>query len=232
MTLKRIIQTSVATIFTITVSVETFGAVTWTRLSSTPETTDGGDSRSANFIDYNNDGWLDLMFTNGPAAPGEVNFLYYNNGDGTFTREVADTIANVARSHDGATWGDIDNDGDLDVFIATWYNQQNMYFTNDGDGSFTRVAGVHPAGENSYSEAGSWADYDLDGDLDLFVANSGGAFRNFLTYKNPRPPAAAKPVPRTSSAVRSTARPASVPVRRPGRSPSLLQRLRTVFEED
>lgn len=183
MTRKQLTQ------FTLVLLMSTFAAdtaqatVTWTRVLATPETTSGGDSRSVNFIDYDNDGWLDLQITNGPQA-GEVDFLFHNNGDGTFTRILGDTIANVALASDGATWGDVDNDGDLDCFIATWWGQVDIYFTNNGDGSFSRVTGVHPAVDLGHGEAGSWADYDEDGFLDLFVANSAGAFRNFLYHNN------------------------------------------------
>ncbi len=180
---KRPILTVILLIATLASARGAHAAVSWTRVIGTPETSEGGDSRSVNFIDYDNDTWLDLFITNGPQV-GEVNFLYHNNGDGTFTRVMNDTIANVARACDGATWGDFDNDADLDVFVATWYNQQDLFFTNNGDGSFARVTTAHPATANGYSEAGSWADYDNDGHLDLFVANSAGGLKNFLYHNN------------------------------------------------
>ena len=121
MTSQRLITTILTTIMLTAPFVASEAAVTWTRVLATPETSSGGDSRSVNFIDYDNDGWLDLMITNGPAPPGDVDFLYHNNGDGTFTQVVGDTIGNVSASSDGATWADADNDGDLDCFVATWY---------------------------------------------------------------------------------------------------------------
>ena len=93
----RIVYSTLSLIVALTISVESDAAVTWTRNVGTPETSDGGDSRSANFVDYDNDGWLDLFFSNGPQV-GEVNFLYHNNGNGTYTRVLNDTIANVARA--------------------------------------------------------------------------------------------------------------------------------------
>lgn len=184
MTSQRLITTILTSLILTAPFVAAEAAVTWTRVLGTPETSSGGDSRSVNFIDYDSDGWLDLMITNGPAPPGDVDFLYHNNGDGTFTQVVGDTIGNVSASSDGATWGDADNDGDLDCFVATWYGQLDLYYTNDGDGSFSRVTGAHPALDAGHGEAGSWADYDEDGYLDLFVANSAGAFRNFLYHNN------------------------------------------------
>lgn len=184
MRFPRVIQTSFFALLTSILAVQSsLASISWTRVISTPETSDGGDSRSVNFIDFDKDGWLDLFITNGPQA-GQVNFLYINDGDGSFTRITWDTIANVARACDGASWGDYDNDADLDVFVATWYNQQDLFFTNNGDTSFTRITGAHPASLSGYSEAGSWADYDNDGYLDLFVANSAGANKNFLYHNN------------------------------------------------
>lgn len=181
---KQLIQLTLVFVTIALVAGTAHANVTWTRVLATPETSSGGDSRSVNFIDYDNDGWLDLQITNGPAPPGAADFLYHNNGDGTFTAVLGDTIANVPASSDGATWGDADNDGDLDCFVATWYGQLDLYYTNNGDGTFSRVTGAHPAQDVGHGEAGSWADYDEDGYLDLFVANSAGAFRNFLYHNN------------------------------------------------
>ncbi len=159
-------------------------AVTFTKVTTGPVVTSGGDSRSANFIDYDNDGDIDLFITNGPAPPGEVNFLFQNDGAGNFTRILGDTLVNTKNPGDGATWADYDNDGDPDVYVATWWNARNPFFTNDGDGTFTRVGSGHVATITSYSEAGSWGDYDGDGKLDLYVCNSFGALNNFLYHND------------------------------------------------
>lgn len=158
-------------------------AVTWTPVTTGPLVTDGGDSRSANFIDYDNDNDLDLFISNGPQL-GQVCFLYNNDGTGTFTRVTGDTLVTTASAFDGATFGDYDNDNDLDAFIATWWLRLNYFFTNDGDGTFTRVTTGHIATTATYSESGSWADYDADGYLDLYVCQSFGAWQNFLYHNN------------------------------------------------
>jgi hypothetical protein len=173
-------------------------AVSFTARSTGPVVNDGGDSRSVNFIDYDNDGWLDLQITNGPN-PAAPDFLYHNNGDGTYTKVTGDEIVTTARSSDGAGWADLDNDGDLDCFISNWYNQTNLLFVNDGDGTFTRRTTGPVTTANTYSEAGSWCDFDQDGDLDLYVCNSGGSLRNpfyindatgvFTQTLDPGPPA-------------------------------------------
>jgi enediyne biosynthesis protein E4 len=156
-------------------------AVTFTPVTTGPVVNDSGDGRSVNFIDYDNDGHLDLFITNGPKL-GAVPFLYHNDGTGNFTRVSGDTLVNTKGACDGSTWADFDNDGDLDVFTATWWNQRNLFFTNNGNGSFTRITTGHVATVTTYSEAGSWADYDGDGLVDLYVCNSSGALQNFLYH--------------------------------------------------
>ena len=143
---------------------------------------DGGDSRAVNWIDYDGDSWLDLFVSNGPNG-GQNNFLYKNNGDGTFTKITGIAITSDGRSSDGSTWGDFDNDGDPDLFVANWYNQNNLLYKNNGDGTFELLTSSIVASDGGYSEAGTWGDYNNDGFLDLYVCNSDGNKRNFL-YKN------------------------------------------------
>ena len=124
------------------------------------------------FLDYDNDGQLDLLFANGTTLSGANEsvrcHLYHGNGDGTFV-DVTDK-AGVGRSGwgQGVAAGDYDNDGFADVYL-TFYGG-NVLFHNNGDGTFTDVtakAGVRAGG---WSTSAAWADYDNDGRLDLFVA--------------------------------------------------------------
>ncbi|MCH7498070.1 MAG: VCBS repeat-containing protein, partial [Candidatus Marinimicrobia bacterium] len=71
----------------------------------------------------------------------------------------------------GASWGDYDNDGDLDLFVANSSDQNNDLYTNEGNGLFTKVVGVPIVSDAGWSRSGLWGDYDNDGDLDLFVTN-------------------------------------------------------------
>jgi hypothetical protein len=139
-------------------------SVTFTRITTGPVGTDGGDSSGAAWGDYDNDGFIDLFVGNNASA----NALYRNNGDGTFTR-----ITNAAPALDrgyGCAWGDFNNDGDLDLLVS---NQgANYFYRNDGGGAFTRIPFAGAAGSVSWSA--SWADYDRDGWLDLFIANGAG----------------------------------------------------------
>ena len=125
------------------------------------------------WIDYDNDGFVDLYFVNG--APGAANALYRNNkGDGTFTDVTAQ--AGVAADGNssfktGVAVGDYDGDGYLDLYVTAL--GPNILFRNNGNGTFTDVtaaAGV-AGGPNEWSTSTGFFDFDRDGDLDLYVVN-------------------------------------------------------------
>jgi enediyne biosynthesis protein E4 len=137
---------------------------------------DGGASVGASWADYDNDGWLDLFVSN---TLSQNDFLYHNNGNGTFTRITAGAAVNDGASASGATWGDYDNDGALDLFVATPAN--NLLYHNQADGTFARITNSIVANDGGTSSSPSWADYDKDGDLDLYVSNNPGP--KFL-YRN------------------------------------------------
>lgn len=155
----------------------------FTKLSNSPLATDSGDSRSVNWIDVNNDGFIDCFISNGLFG-GQNNQLYLNNGVGNFTKALNDTIVNDSDPSDGATFADTDNDGDMDAFVTNWYNVNNLMYTNDGSGNFTKVGTGIQVNDLGYSETASWGDYDKDGFVDLYVCNSAGARRNFLYHNN------------------------------------------------
>lgn len=138
-----------------------------------------GESRQSSFVDFDNDGDLDF-FAGLRDAP---NMLLRNDG-GRFANVAGQLGLDDARRTVGAVWFDMDQDGDLDVFVANQNGDTNGLFRNDG-ARFTDVAhelGVDAAGraQTSGSNGPSVADYDNDGDLDLFVASYGP---NFL-YRN------------------------------------------------
>jgi hypothetical protein len=157
-------------------SAQSFTKVTTGSIVNTPS-----DSRSVNWIDFNNDGWHDLMITNGPQA-GANNMLYKNNGDGTFTEITGDPIVTDNKPSDGATWADQDNDGFIDCFVVNWYNVSNLFYTNNGDETFTYHNDLFQDG--GFSETASWGDYDNDGLVDLYVTNSEGNKKNFLYHND------------------------------------------------
>jgi hypothetical protein len=139
--------------------------------------TDSG-SRSANFIDINGDGWDDIFISNGPSG-GQNNMLYLNNQDGTFTSIVDDPIVSDGAKSDGATFGDADNDGDLDACVVTWYGQKNNYYRGVNGWYFFNPENIITEA-STYSETASWGDMDNDGWLDLYITNSEGNKKNKL----------------------------------------------------
>jgi len=129
----------------------------------------------AAFIDYNNDGWLDIYLVNGGGVPGHTpaapvrNALYRNRGDGTFVDVTAQAgVGGNGHYGMGVAAGDYDNDGWTDLYVTTF--GRNILYRNRGDGTFedaTERAGVAGGG---WSSSAAWLDYDRDGRLDLFVA--------------------------------------------------------------
>ena len=157
----------------------------------------GGRSLQAIFTDFDLDGDLDLYIANDTSA----NFLYRNNGDGTFTNQSEASWAADFRGSMGLATGDYDNDGDLDLFISHWIDEENALYSNlwkeqeridatdvghgqskSGGKPIRLVDESYSAylGEESVKYIG-WGtdlfDYDNDGDLDIFVAN-GSTFQH------------------------------------------------------
>ena len=142
--------------------------------------------------DFNRDGWQDIFFL---AGGNQADALYVSNGDGTFTERAAQ--AGVAARHRGigAAVGDYDGDGWLDIFItslgtATGPAQpgQHRLYHNNGDGTFTNRAAAAGVSFSSRTRAdgmgAAFGDYDLDGDLDLFVSSYSVADGNRLFRNN------------------------------------------------
>ncbi|MGH7450164.1 MAG: FG-GAP-like repeat-containing protein [bacterium] len=140
---------------------------------------DAGAARGVSWIDFNNDGFLDLFVTRGPRQ-GQTALLFRNDGgpNFAFTKITGSPLVNDVARSDGSSWGDYDNDGDPDAYVVTWYGDRNLFYENNGNGTFTKIT----------TSASAWGDYDNDGHLDLYVTNSGdpnatGPQRNFL-YRN------------------------------------------------
>jgi hypothetical protein len=128
-----------------------------------------GSETSAAFGDADNDGWLDLYI----GKFYHDNELYMSRGDGTFDR-VDDLGAGDRRDTAGFDWVDIDNDGDLDLYVVN-RDQENALYRNDlsDSGPFTEIGCALSVANTQIGQAGAWADYDNDGDLDVFLANVG-----------------------------------------------------------
>lgn len=155
----------------------------FTKITTGDIATNTGDSRSINWIDVNNDGWIDCFISNGPSG-GQNNKLYLNNGIGGFNPIISDTITKDHKPSDGATWADFNNDSLIDCFVVNWYNVNNLLYQNNGSGTFTQITSGSQSNDKGYSETASWGDYDKDGYVDLYVTNSAGAKNNFLYHNN------------------------------------------------
>ena len=145
------------------------------------------------FGDWNNDGWLDLTVTN---YAQQTNTLYHNDADGFFTDATATTkTAQITYPYLGwaTAFIDYDNDGYQDLFVANGhlhenlaelgqegtYGQRNLLFRNNANNTFTEVSETLGSGMKlaDVSRGATFADYDLDGDIDIVVTNSNTAPR-------------------------------------------------------
>ncbi|GGG22305.1 hypothetical protein GCM10011344_23810 [Dokdonia pacifica] len=137
-------------------------------------------SRSIDWVDYDQDGDNDLFVTN---EENSRNALYRNDGPNTFTQIFNLVIVDQTRNSAGSSWGDIDNDGDFDLFVANYGSsgQANQLFINN-NGSFVEDTSSIIATPLTNSFGSSFGDIDNDGDLDLLVCNSflAGQNTNFV----------------------------------------------------
>ena len=127
-------------------------------------------------FDYDGDGWLDLYLVSGTFLPigkskAGRNRLY-KNLDGTHFRDVTESsgLGFHGFGH-GVVVGDIDNDGDPDVFLCNYGS--NRLYRNNGNGSFTDISAKAGIDRPNWSSGGAFLDFDNDGDLDLYVTNYG-----------------------------------------------------------
>ena len=145
------------------------------------------------FGDWNNDGWFDLTVTN---YAQQTNTLYHNDADGFFTDATA-TTKTAQLTYPYLGWAtafiDYDNDGYQDLFVANGhlhenlaelgqegtYGQRNLLFRNNSNGTFTEISETLGPGMKltDVSRGATFADYDLDGDIDIVVTNSNTAPR-------------------------------------------------------
>ena len=136
-----------------------------------PETLGSGCA----FLDYDRDGWQDILLINGMDWPGHKQRhsplrLYRNNRNGTFTDVTSRAGLNVEMYGMGVAVGDYDNDGFPDILVTCV--GQNRLFHNTGKGTFVDVTTASGLGKRqSFSTSALWFDYDRDGLLDLFVCN-------------------------------------------------------------
>ncbi len=144
-----------------------------------------GTSRSISWVDFNNDGLLDLYL---PTAGNVPNKLYRNNGNGTFTEVAAPVGLNDLTNTITSSWADFDNDGDLDLLTTATAAATKLWRNNlipNNDTTFTDItasAGISMTG----AQMPGWSDYNLDGYLDFYSSISNSATSTDALYRNNR----------------------------------------------
>jgi hypothetical protein len=140
--------------------------------------------------DFNKDGWPDVFVPSGGLVP---DFLYINDGDGTFTESGAAWGLTDLHFGVGSAVGDFDNDGWQDLYLCSFgpvgaaSKGHNKLYRNNGDGSFTDVAlaaGVNDPSSSNNCYGAAFGDYDEDGDLDLFVSAYAFGNQGNTLYRN------------------------------------------------
>jgi hypothetical protein len=145
-----------------------------------PETSGAGCA----FLDYDNDGWMDIYLVNSGKCdfftpnPPLRNALYKNNRDGTFTDVTLEAGVAGGGFGQGVAVGDYDGDGFPDLYVTQY--GRSILFHNNGDGTFSDVTEKAGVAAPGWASSAVWFDYDNDGRLDLFV----GRFVNFSKELN------------------------------------------------
>jgi hypothetical protein len=147
----------------------------FTKITTGPPVSDAARGRGVAWVDFDNDGDLDLYVSHLNGG----NLLYRNDGDGNFTKITDGPIVNTAPGSFGASWADLDNDGRIDLFVSRQDNAPALLFRQASDSRFTQT--TMPLGGFSFGSA--WADYDNDGWLDLLV---GDKTQSILWHNNGR----------------------------------------------
>ncbi len=122
------------------------------------------------FLDFNNDGFLDLYLLNNGNS--KANTLYQNNGDGTFSDVTISAGVGDTGEGMGVDAADYDNDGFVDLYVTNY--GANVLFRNNGDGTFADVTTFAAVGDTSNSAHPLFIDVDGDDFLDLYVGNYSG----------------------------------------------------------
>ncbi len=153
------------------------GTFTDVTAASGLNTSNGPIRASCSWVDYDNDGRLDLFVVY--AGTGASNRLYRNNGGSppTFTdvAAAAGVVGNVSIGKSDAAWADYDNDGDLDLYLVYGESTPNQLFRNNGNQTFTDVSAGSTLDIGGQGGRALWADYDNDGLPDLYVLRRSGA---------------------------------------------------------
>jgi len=145
-----------------------------------PDLDEGDTLLGSKIADVDNDGDLDLFLV---GDRGVRNRFYENRGGLRFVERTAAAGLESTKKSRGACFGDVDGDGFVDLYVCV-ADGEDLLYRNDGDGTFTEVARQAGVANDRYAMASAMADYDADGDLDIYVVNapdpSGSNARNLL----------------------------------------------------
>jgi hypothetical protein len=167
------------------------GGDAFTEVAAAPVTTDAANASTASWTDVDGDADLDLFVA---RRSGQFDRLYVNQGgqqggvEGTFASDATSVVANTAADSRGCTAGDLDGDGDDDLFVAAGNGQNDLLYLNQGgaqggvQGAFAKVTSGPVVSDAAATYRGVLADTDGDGDLDLFTANGSNVKSNL--YRN------------------------------------------------
>ncbi len=142
--------------------------------------------------DFNNDGWMDVFWISGGTTPDR---LFINDGDGTFTDQSRAWGLGDLHCGNGVAVGDYNGDGNLDIYVTSFGDPgsggtpgSHRLYRNNGNGTFTNVAEAAGVSYSSLTNpagyGAAFGDYDLDGDLDLFVTSWWGNDEGNRLYRN------------------------------------------------
>lgn len=178
--MKKIFITTL--LFFVVNSSTAFSQISFTRETNplNPAVTDAYESTGACWVDFNNDGFLDLFVSNGNII-SQNNSLYLNDHSGGFIKITTGAIVNDGGTSIGGTWADFNNDGNLDLFVTNRNNFGNFLYMGNGDTTFTKITTGSIVTDMPNSNSSGWTDVNRDGLVDLFMINF---TQNDLLYLN------------------------------------------------
>ena len=160
--------------FSITISAQ----IQFTDAGNYADVNEEGPNYGVSVADFNNDGWDDIYVTRRPGA----NRLFQNDGNGTFTNVAASAGVAFADKTRIAIWGDINNDGCIDLFLANDNGVKDKLYLNNCDGTFEDISTSAGIEDDHWTQAAVMADIDNDGLLDIYITHLD--YQNILWKNN------------------------------------------------
>ena len=170
-------------VFILSTSLSLFGQH-FTLIQTGDFAKDSTNTNGASFIDYDNDGDLDIFLSNANVPMG-FNSLYRNEGKDQFKKVEAGELTGLQTVTFGHSWGDYDNDGLEDLFIVNAFTRMgSLLYKNLGNGQFQRNENYNAGRSTPLGFAAAWSDFNLDGFLDLTIVHPSGGFVGLPTTSN------------------------------------------------